>query len=112
MSFVFTTHVSSEVSDVWYVYQSNYGQAQQDTAGAVRIMKEVYCRRCGERLTSPRTIKWQEGQRCRWKRQEAEGTRVYRGPHMKEDVPFKPMGTKVQSGVIVMHVQTQLGDWE
>jgi len=30
----------------------------------------------------------------------------------KEDVPFKPMGTKVQSGVIVMHVQTQLGDWE
>ena len=48
-------------------------------------MKEIYCRRCGERLTSPRAIKWEEGQRCRWKRQEAEGTRVYRGPHMKEE---------------------------
>ena len=75
-------------------------------------MKGVYCRGCGKLLTSPRTIKWQEGQRCRWKRQEAEGTRVYRGPHMKEDVDFIPMGTKVTSGVIVMYVQSKLGDWE
>ena len=75
-------------------------------------MKEIYCRRCGERLTSPRAIKWEEGQRCRWKRQEAEGTRVYRGPHMKEDVDFTPMGTKVTSGVIVMYVQSKLGDWD
>jgi len=112
LSFVFTTLVSSEVSDVWYVYQSNYGQAQQDTAGATRRMKEVYCRRCGERLTSPRTIKWQEGQRCRWKRQEAEGTRVYRGPHMKEDVDFmRVKDHKVESGVKVLYVQTNLGDF-
>ena len=27
------------MSDVWYVYQSNYGQAQQDTAGAIRMTK-------------------------------------------------------------------------
>ena len=76
-------------------------------------MKGVYCRGCGELLTSPRTIKWQEGQRCRWKRQEEEGTRVYRGPHMKEDVPFESVkGTKVKSGVVVQYVQTKLlGDW-
>lgn len=77
-------------------------------------MKEVRCRCCGEILKSPRSIKWEEGQRCRWKRMEAEGTRVYRkrsGPHMKEDVDFKPLGTKVQSGVIVLYVQTKLGEW-
>ena len=71
----------------------------------------VRCTRCGEILTSPRTIKWQEGQRCRWKRQEEEGTRVYRGPHMKEDVDFTPQGQKVKSGVIVQYVQTRLGDF-
>ena len=78
-------------------------------------MKEpeiVRCSRCGEILTSPRAIKNREGQRCRWARMEEEGTRVYRGPHMKEDVDFKPSGTKVTSGVIVMYVQTSLGDWE
>ena len=72
----------------------------------------VFCKGCGEVLTSPRAIKWGEGQRCRWARMEAEGTRVYRGPHMKEDVDFKPSGTKVTSGVVVMYVQTSLGDWE
>ena len=76
-------------------------------------MKGVYCRGCGELLTSPRAIKWQEGQRCRWNRQEIEGTRVYRGPHMKEDVDFQgARGSKVKSGIIVMYVQTQLGDWD
>jgi len=74
-------------------------------------MKEVYCRRCGKKLRSPRSVKWGEGQRCRWERMEEEGTRVYRGPHMKEDVDFKPSGTKVTSGVIVMYVQTSLGDF-
>ena len=71
----------------------------------------VRCKGCGEILTSPRAIKWGEGQRCRWARMEAEGTRVYRGPHMKEEVPFKTMGEKVKSGVIVMYVQTTLGDF-
>ena len=71
----------------------------------------VRCKRCGEILTSPRAIKWQEGQRCRWRRMEAEGTRVYRGPHMKEDVDFKSRGRKVNSGVIVQYVQTSLGDF-
>ena len=75
-------------------------------------MNPVYCRRCGKILTSPRSVKWEEGQRCRWERMEEEGTRVYRGPHMKEDVDFKPLGTKVTSGVIVMYVQTRLGDFE
>ncbi len=77
----------------------------------------VYCSRCGEKLTSPRAIKNEEGQRCRWARMEEEGTRVYRktkGPHMKEDVSFSnpPQGTKVKSGVVVQYVQTKLlGDW-
>ena len=76
-------------------------------------MKGVYCLGCGKLLTSPRTIKWQEGQRCRWARMEREGTRVYRGPHMKEDVDFQgARGSKVKSGIIVMYVQTQLGDWD
>lgn len=78
--------------------------------------KEVRCKICGEVLTSPRAIKWQEGQRCRWRRQELEGTRVYRkssGPHMKEDVDFQEVkGRKVTSGVIVQFVQTSLGDFE
>ena len=78
-------------------------------------MKDVVrCKGCGEILTSPRAIKNQEGQRCRWKRQEAEGTRVYRtnrGPHMKEDVDFRPLGKEVKSGVIVQYVQSQLGDY-
>ena len=30
---------------------------------------------------------------------------------MKEDVPFKTMGEKVKRGVIVMYVQTTLGDF-
>ena len=82
--------------------------------GVLERLKEkdvVRCTRCGEVLTSPRAIKWQEGQRCRWARMEEEGTRVYRGPHMKEDVDFTPMGTKITSGVIVMYVQTSLGDF-
>jgi len=77
---------------------------------------EVRCKTCGEVLTSPRAIKWQEGQRCRWKRMEEEGTRVYRknrGPHMKEDVDFQDVkGKEVTSGVIVQIVQTSLGDFE
>ena len=77
-----------------------------------KILHIVRCKSCDEILTSPRSVKWEEGQRCRWKRQEEEGTRVYRGPHMKEDVDFKPVGKKVQSGVIVMYIQTRLGDWD
>jgi len=74
----------------------------------------VRCKRCGEVLTSPRAIKNEEGQRCRWARMEEEGTRVYRkrsGPHMKEDVDFMNQGKKVKSGVIVQYVQTNLGDF-
>ena len=77
-----------------------------------QILHIVRCKGCGEILTSPRAIKWQEGQRCRWARMEAEGTRVYRGPHMKEDVDFTSMkGHKVTSGVKVLYVQTKLGDF-
>ena len=75
----------------------------------------VYCRRCGERLTSERSRRLGIGQRCKWQEDEENGTRVYRtskGPHMKEDVDFKPSGTKVPSGVVVMYVQTSLGDWD
>jgi hypothetical protein len=79
----------------------------------VKKMKEIIlCIGCGKELKSERTRKNKEGQRCRWARMEAEGTRVYRGPHMKEDVDFTPIGTKVQSGVIVMYVQSKLGDWD
>ena len=78
--------------------------------------KIVYCSECGEELTSERSKRLRIGQRCKWKLEEIAGTRVYRtnkGPHMKEDVPFAnpPQGQKVKSGVIVMHVQTQLGDF-
>lgn len=86
-----------------------------DTTKQESLDKKVYCTRCGEVLKSPRAIKNKEGQRCRWARMEEEGTRVYRtqrGPHMKEDVPFKPVGTKVTSGVKVLYVQTKLGDWK
>jgi len=71
----------------------------------------VYCRRCGERLTSERSRRLGIGQRCKWAEDEENGIRVYRGPHMKEDVDFKPSGTKVPSGVVVMYVQTSLGDF-
>ena len=73
----------------------------------------VQCKRCGEILTSPRAIKNREGQRCRWARMEEEGTRVYRGPHMKEDVSFSNpiQGKEVTSGVIVQFIQTRLGDF-
>ena len=76
-------------------------------------MKEeiVYCRRCGEKLTSDRSKRLGIGQRCKWAEDEENGTRVYRGPHMKEDVPFKSVGAKVESGVIVQYVQTRLGDF-
>lgn len=80
-----------------------------------KILHVVRCKSCDEVLTSPRTIKWQEGQRCRWKRMELEGTRVYRnrGPHMREDVDFQSIkGKKVTSGVIVQFVQTSLGDFK
>ena len=64
----------------------------------------IRCTRCGEKLNSERTRKNKEGQRCRWARMEEEGTRVYRGPHMKEDVPFVESGTKE-------YQQTTLGDF-
>jgi len=71
----------------------------------------INCRRCGERLTSERSRRLGIGQRCKWAEDEENGTRVYRGPHMKEEVDFKSQGQKVKSGVIVMYVQTQLGDF-
>ena len=77
--------------------------------------EKVFCSECGEELTSERSKRLGIGQRCKWKLEEIAGTRVYRtnkGPHMKEDVDFKPLGAKVPSGVIVMYVQTSLGDWE
>ena len=76
--------------------------------------EKVFCSECGEELTSERSKRLGIGQRCKWKLEEIAGTRVYRtnkGPHMKEDVDFKPLGAKVPSGVIVMYVQTQLGDF-
>ena len=77
--------------------------------------EKIFCSECGEELTSDRSKKLGIGQRCKWKLEEIAGTRVYRkrsGPHMKEDVDFIPMGTKVTSGVIVMYVQSRLGDWD
>ena len=76
--------------------------------------EKIFCSECGEELTSDRSKRLGIGQRCKWKLEEIAGTRVYRktkGPHMKEDVDFKPLGTKVQSGVIVMYVQSKLGDF-
>lgn len=77
-----------------------------------KILHTVRCKGCGEILTSPRAVNWQEGQRCRWLRMEQEGTRVYRGPHMKDDVDFISQGKKVTSGVKVLYVQTSLGDFD
>jgi len=77
--------------------------------------EKIFCSECGEELTSERSKRLGIGQRCKWKLEEIAGTRVYRktkGPHMKEDVDFKPLGTKVKSGVIVMYQQTKLGDWD
>ena len=80
------------------------------------LLKEekIYCSECGEELTSERSKRLGIGQRCKWKLEEIAGTRVYRtnkGPHMKEDVDFKSRGRKVNSGVIVQYVQTNLGDF-
>ena len=78
-------------------------------------MKEVYCRRCGSKLESERSRRLGIGQRCKWEEDEENGTRVYRtskGPHMKEDVNFmRVKGHKVESGVKVLYVQTNLGDF-
>ena len=78
-------------------------------------MKEVYCRRCGSKLESERSRRLGIGQRCKWEEDEENGTRVYRtskGPHMKEDVDFmRVKGHKVESGVKVLYVQTNLGDF-
>ena len=73
----------------------------------------VYCRRCGERLTSERSRRLGIGQRCKWAEDEENGIRVYRGPHMKEDVSFSNpiQGKEVTSGVIVQFIQTRLGDF-
>ena len=78
-------------------------------------MKEIYCRRCGSKLESERSRRLGIGQRCKWEEDEENGTRVYRtskGPHMKEDVDFmRVKGHKVESGVKVLYVQTNLGDF-
>ena len=51
----------------------------------------VLCRGCGTILTSPQSIKWGEGKRCRWKRQEKEGTRVYRPRRKRGDGQGMPI---------------------
>ena len=77
--------------------------------------EKVFCSECGEELTSERSKRLGIGQRCKWKLEEIAGTRVYRtnkGPHMKEDVDFmRVKGHKVESGVKVLYVQTNLGDF-
>ena len=77
--------------------------------------EKIYCSECGEELTSERSKRLGIGQRCKWKLEEIAGTRVYRkrsGPHMKEDVDFmRVKGHKVESGVKVLYVQTNLGDF-
>ena len=57
----------------------------------------VLCTGCGNILTSPRSIRWGEGQRCRWKRLGPNRPRRKRGAGQGvpiSDVPFAESGGK------------------
>lgn len=100
-------------------------------AGVVRIMRKarlnhvrnnrqhkepVLCRRCGEILTSPRSIRLGIGQRCKWAEDEENGTRIRRNTEItksvKDEVPFKESGGRhYQRGYYDNLTQTKITDW-
>ena len=90
---------------------------EQDIPILFKILHIVRCSSCGEILTSPRAVKWKEGQRCRWRRMEREGTRVYRkntqtNAHIKDNVPWKESGGKAyRRSYYDSFQQTRITDW-
>ena len=64
--------------------------------GYAELKEVVTCRRCGEVLTSPRSIRLGIGQRCKWAEDEENGTRVRRNSttnaHLKDNVPWHISG--------------------
>ena len=70
-------------------------------------MKEVYCRRCGGLLTSPRSRNHRTGpigQRC-WREERGLPPLPYQRKSALDAVPFVVSGTKD-------YVQLKLGDWD
>ena len=67
-------------------------------------MKEVYCRRCGQFLSSPRARKKGIGQRC-WREERGLPPLPYQRKSVIDSVPFVVSGTK-------NYVQLKLGDWD
>ena len=79
-------------------------------------MKEVYCRRCGNLLTSPRSRKKGIGQRC-WREERGLPPLPYQRMNAIDEVPFKDTGyfridnyTTDNQGD--MFQQTKIGDWD
>jgi len=56
-------------------------------------MKEVYCRRCGELLTSPRSRKKGIGQRC-WRAERGLPPLTWKPKNDVDSVPFVESGDK------------------
>ena len=67
-------------------------------------MKEVYCRRCGQFLSSPRARKKGIGQRC-WRAERGLPPLSWKPKSAIDAVPFVESGTRD-------YVQTSLGDWD
>jgi len=61
----------------------------------MKIEKPVFCSRCGQPLTSPRSIRLGIGQRCKWKRDgkptRTRSERVSQGMPI-DDVDFSESG--------------------
>ena len=74
-------------------------------------MKEVYCRRCGSVLTSPRSRRKGIGQRC-WREERGLPPLPYQRKSAIDEVSFTitiKMNTMTGRKD---YVQTTLGDWD
>lgn len=77
-------------------------------------MKEVYCRRCGGVLTSPRSRNHRTGpigQRC-WREERGLPPLPYQRKSAIDEVPFT---TTIKMNTMTGkrdYVQTKLGDWD
>ena len=67
-------------------------------------MKPVYCRRCGQFLSSPRARKKGIGQRC-WRAERGLPPLLWKPKNDLDRVPFNVSGDR-------KYVQMRLGDWE
>jgi len=66
------------------------------------IEKPVFCSRCGQILTSPRSIRYGKGQRCRW---ATEGTTRTRTTTVGQGMPIDDVDFSESGGT---HYQRKL----